>query len=114
MMELVKTNLESSKLEEVTNSMFTAAGFEDKKELSLEDFLVLMTDHKEDFSEAALNLKGIVRVLLYCVDLSQIAFLEINKVKKLSCQNTVVELVNHFCDLGATGRYVRYNGLSPK
>ena len=66
MMDLVKTNLESSKLEEVTNSMFTAAGFEDKDELSLEDFLLLMTDHKEDFSEAALNMKG----MCYSDDLS--------------------------------------------
>ena len=57
-MEIVKTSLESSQLVNVVDSMFTAAGFGDKRELSFEDFLLLMAEHRENFSDASLNTKG--------------------------------------------------------
>ena len=58
LMEIVKTSLESSQLVNVVDSMFTAAGFGDKRELSFEDFLLLMAEHREKFSDASLNTKG--------------------------------------------------------
>ncbi|XP_038077765.1 dual oxidase 2-like isoform X2 [Patiria miniata] len=58
MMETVSASLEQQQLEDVISSMFKAVGFENKEELSLEDFIILMGDHKEDLSQAALQLQG--------------------------------------------------------
>ena len=58
MMEIVNASLEPSQLEECIDTMFTAAGFENKKELSVEDFILLMAEHRDDFSEAALKIPG--------------------------------------------------------
>ncbi|XP_022093825.1 dual oxidase 2-like isoform X3 [Acanthaster planci] len=58
MMETVSASLEQKQLEDVISSMFKAAGFENKEELSLEDFITLMGDHKEELSQAALQLQG--------------------------------------------------------
>ncbi|XP_072031527.1 dual oxidase 2-like [Amphiura filiformis] len=58
MMEMVNASLESSQLEKVINSMFIAAGFENKAELTFQDFIVLMAEHKDDFNESALQISG--------------------------------------------------------
>lgn len=58
MMEMVNASLEPSQLDEVINSMFEAAGFVDKTELSLQDFITLMAEHKAELSQAALQLSG--------------------------------------------------------
>ena len=58
MMETVNASLEHQQLDDVISSMFKAAGFENKEALSLEDFILLMGDHKEELSQAALTLQG--------------------------------------------------------
>ncbi len=58
MMETVSASLEQQQLEDVISSMFKAAGFENKEDLSLDDFIKLMGDHKEELSQAALSLQG--------------------------------------------------------
>ena len=58
MMEMVNTSLEPSQLDDVINSMFSAAGFENKTELSEADFIQLMAEHKNELSAATLQLSG--------------------------------------------------------
>ena len=58
MMEIANTSIETSQLDEVINSMFIAAGFENKEELTLQDFLILMAEHKDHFSESSLEMSG--------------------------------------------------------
>ena len=58
MMELVNATVTPDQMEQLIDSMFTAAGFQSKEELTLEDFNVLLRDHKEELSSAHLNVKG--------------------------------------------------------
>ena len=58
MMELVNASVSSDQMDQLIQSMFTAAGFQNKQELTLEDFNVLLRDHKEELSNAHLNVKG--------------------------------------------------------
>ncbi|XP_071953912.1 dual oxidase 2-like isoform X2 [Antedon mediterranea] len=58
MMEVVSADLEPSQLEQVVQTMFSSAGFESKNELSLEDFNQLMGEHKEELSNASLQIQG--------------------------------------------------------
>ena len=57
-MDIVNVSLDPSVLDKVINSMFVAAGFENKDELTLQDFMVLMAEHRDHFSESALQLSG--------------------------------------------------------
>ena len=59
MMELVNATVTPDQVDALIQSMFSAAGFENKQELTLEDFNVLLRDHKEELSNAHLNVKGI-------------------------------------------------------
>ena len=58
MMELVNASVSPDQMEQLIDSMFTAAGFQNKEELTLEDFNILLRDHKEELSSAHLNVKG--------------------------------------------------------
>ena len=58
MMELVNATVTPDQMDQLIDSMFTAAGFQNKEELTLEDFNVLLRDHKEELSSAHLNVKG--------------------------------------------------------
>ena len=58
MMELVNATVTPDQMDQLIDSMFTAAGFQSKDELTLEDFNVLLRDHKEELSSAHLNVKG--------------------------------------------------------
>ncbi len=58
MMELVNASVSPDQMDDLIDSMFTAAGFQGKQELTLEDFNVLMRDHKEELSDARLKLSG--------------------------------------------------------
>lgn len=58
MMEMVNATVSPDQMDQLIESMFTAAGFQNKQELTLEDFNVLLRDHKEELSNARLNLKG--------------------------------------------------------
>ena len=55
MMELVNTQVSGDQMDQLIESMFTSAGFQNKQELTLEDFNVLLRDHKEELSNAHLN-----------------------------------------------------------
>lgn len=59
MMEMVNASVTSEQMEQLVSSMFTAAGFENKQFLTVEDFRVLMRDHKEELSNAKLNIQGV-------------------------------------------------------
>ena len=58
MMEMVNAQVSPDQMEQLIESMFTAAGFQSKQELTLEDFNILLRDHKEELSDAHLNVKG--------------------------------------------------------
>ena len=58
MMELVNASVSPDQMDQLIDSMFTAAGFQNKQELTLEDFNVLLRDHKEELSTAHLNISG--------------------------------------------------------
>ena len=58
MMELVNTQVSGEQMDTLIDSMFTSAGFQSKQELTLEDFNVLLRDHKEQLSSAHLNVTG--------------------------------------------------------
>ena len=58
MMELVNTQVSGDQMDQLIESMFTSAGFQNKQELTLEDFNVLLRDHKEQLSNARLNVSG--------------------------------------------------------
>ena len=59
MMELVNASVTKEQLDALVDSMFTAAGFENKQNLTVDDFKVLMRDHKEELSNAKINVQGI-------------------------------------------------------
>ena len=58
MMEMVNATVSPDQMDQLIESMFTAAGFQNKTELTLEDFNILLRDHKEELSNAHLNVKG--------------------------------------------------------
>ena len=58
MMEMVNASVAPDQMDQLIDSMFTAAGFQNKQELTIEDFNVLLRDHKEELSSAHLNVKG--------------------------------------------------------
>ena len=59
MMELVNASVSPDQMDGLIDSMFTSAGFQSKQELTLEDFNVLLRDHKEQLSSAHLNITGV-------------------------------------------------------
>ena len=59
MMELVNASVAPDQMDGLIDSMFTSAGFQNKQELTLEDFNVLLRDHKEQLSSAHLNIAGV-------------------------------------------------------
>ena len=59
MMELVNASVSAEQMDGLIESMFTSAGFQNKQELTLEDFNVLLRDHKEQLSSAHLNISGV-------------------------------------------------------
>ena len=59
MMDLVNTSVTSEQMNQLVDSMFTAAGFQNKEFLTVDDFKVLMRDHKEELSNAKMNVQGI-------------------------------------------------------
>ena len=58
MMELVNASVTPDQMDQLIDSMFTSAGFQSKEDLTLEDFIILLRDHKEELSSAHLNVKG--------------------------------------------------------
>lgn len=58
MMELVNASVNPDQLDQLIDSMFAAAGFQNKQQLTLEDFNVLLRDHKEELHNARLNITG--------------------------------------------------------
>ena len=59
MMELVNASVSASEMDQLIDSMFTSAGFQNKQELTLEDFNVLLRDHKHELSSAHLKVSGV-------------------------------------------------------
>ena len=58
MMEMVNASVAPDQMDQLIDSMFTAAGFQNKQDLTLEDFNVLLRDHKEELSSAHLKVSG--------------------------------------------------------
>ena len=58
MMEMVNAQVTPDQMDQLVDSMFTSAGFQNKQELTLEDFNILLRDHKEQLSNAHLNVTG--------------------------------------------------------
>ena len=58
MMEMVNTSVNPDQVDQLINSMFASAGFHNKVELTLDDFKILLRDHKEELSSARLQVKG--------------------------------------------------------
>lgn len=59
MMELVNAAVTPDQMDQLVESMFSAAGFQGKEDLTLEDFKLLLRDHKEELSEARLKIAGV-------------------------------------------------------
>ena len=59
MMELVNATVTAEQMDTLIDSMFVAAGFQNKQELTLGDFNVLLRDHKEELSSAYVGLAGV-------------------------------------------------------
>ena len=59
MMELVNAAVTPDQMEQLVESMFAAAGFQSKDTLDLDDFKLLLRDHKEELSEAHLKVSGV-------------------------------------------------------
>ena len=68
MLETNNASLEKEKIDDAIASMFEAAGFEDKEELTLEDFNVVMGDNKENFSKSVIEIGDIVIWFSLCSD----------------------------------------------
>ena len=58
MMELVNTTVSSEPIDMVIDAMFVAAGFQNKVQLDLNDFNLLLRDHKKELSSAHMNFTG--------------------------------------------------------
>ncbi len=58
MMEMVNASVTPDQMDQLIDSMFASAGFQNKTELTIDDFKVLLRDHKEELSNAHLNVKG--------------------------------------------------------
>jgi dual oxidase len=58
MMELVNASVSPDQMDQLIESMFAAAGFQNKTTLEFADFEVLMRDHKEELSDAKLKISG--------------------------------------------------------
>ena len=58
MMELVNASVTPDQMDQLIDSMFNAAGFQNRDHLNFEDFQVLMRDHKEELSDAQLKVAG--------------------------------------------------------
>lgn len=58
MLELANQTLKSEEIEQVINSMFSSAGLQEKQSITLQDFMKLVADHKEELGYAQLNFKG--------------------------------------------------------
>eukprot|EP00057_Strongylocentrotus_purpuratus_P011839 XP_011666313.1 PREDICTED: dual oxidase 2 [Strongylocentrotus purpuratus] len=56
MLETNSASLEQDKMDDAIASMFKDAGFEEKEELTLEDFNILMGDNKESFSKSSIGI----------------------------------------------------------
>ena len=55
MMELVNAIVSANQMDQLINQMFESAGFQNKQSLTLEDFNILLRDHKDELSSARLN-----------------------------------------------------------
>ena len=59
MMEMVSATVSPDQMDGLIDSMFTSAGFQNKQELTLDDFNVLLRDHKDQLSNAHLKISGV-------------------------------------------------------
>lgn len=59
MMELVNTSVSPDQMDELVDNMFKSVGFQNKENLTVGDFKLLMRDHKEELSNAKLNVAGV-------------------------------------------------------
>ena len=59
MMELVNATVSAEQMDNLVETMFVAAGFQNKQELTLGDFNLLLRDHKEELSNARMQLTTI-------------------------------------------------------
>ena len=58
MMELVNAQVSPDQMDQLIADMFERAGFKNKDRLTLDDFNVLLRDHKDELSSARLAIKG--------------------------------------------------------
>lgn len=56
MMEMVSASVEEQDLDQVIHGMFEQAGLGDKEALSLDDFILVMAEHKNELEEAKLHI----------------------------------------------------------
>ena len=59
MMELVNASVTPDQMDELVDNMFKSVGFQNKENLTAQDFKLLMRDHKEELSNAKLNVAGV-------------------------------------------------------
>ena len=59
MMELVNTTVPAEQMDALVETMFVSAGFRDKQELTLGDFNLLLRDHKDELSNARMQMVNV-------------------------------------------------------
>ena len=59
MMELVNAPVSHDQMDELVDNMFMSTGFQDRESLTAQDFKLLMHDHKEELSNAKLNVASV-------------------------------------------------------
>ena len=58
MMEMVSASVEETDLDKLIHDMFQNAGLGDKEALSLDDFIAVMAEHKDELNNAKLDIAG--------------------------------------------------------
>ena len=67
MLDLAGQELDRQKMDELVGSMFRQAGLTSKRELSFDDFQLLLRDYKDELNYATLQFDG-KHVALFCVN----------------------------------------------
>ncbi|XP_067829644.1 dual oxidase 2 [Heptranchias perlo] len=90
--EISNNCLSKTQAEEVMNSLFKEAGFQDKEDLTWEDFHYLFRDHGDELQFAQLNVKGMdIRDPNKSNNYHRVSFLKANPYKNI--QESAVEQI---------------------
>uniref|UniRef100_A0A8C7NF15 NAD(P)H oxidase (H2O2-forming) n=1 Tax=Oncorhynchus mykiss TaxID=8022 RepID=A0A8C7NF15_ONCMY len=106
--EISSSLLSKGQAEEAIQAMLQAAGFNDKEQITWEDFHFLLRDHEKELKFAKLNIKGDYTIIYVCIHLSlttsyppprsglQSPKVYVKPKKDRSGRNAVQQKIQHF------------------